>query len=215
RGARLEVALSTADGFEEPTVWFTEPEWDLYSATVTPGDIDGDGTDELVVRSTADLPKGEKAPKTTRLSLLRAGGSGFSTAGEPYDLREDIALSAPVDAGDVDGDGDAEVVAYVPGQSSARVLVMEVEDEQIQSGTTWLKRDSRGYTDLPNDRFLTDADGDGKADLVLLPSPEKRSFTVAVALSGDQMFEEPEQWTEIDCRNDPCDESWMILRSGS
>lgn len=217
-GTRIEVALSTADGFTEPETWHAEEAWDQYSTRVAAGDVDGDGADELLVRSTAQASAAASErgrSLATRLTLLKASDAELVPQGEPFELLADRALSGPVDLADVDGDGGAEVVAYIAGKVQARVLVLPIEDGQIQSGSEWFKRDGDGYLDLPQDRFLTDVDGDGRADLVTLPEWRERNFTLAVSLSQDGRFAEPEEWAEVRCRNDPCAESWSILRSGS
>lgn len=122
--------------------------------TATIGDIDKDGHGDLVV---ARAP-GEGSEKfSNRIEVVYGAKSGLSnrysvldqdTEGVPGDkTRKDNAFGKELDAGDVDGDGYADVAVGNPGQ--------RVKDQYHAGAATLLKGSACGLTGEGAQRFTT------------------------------------------------------------
>ncbi|WP_217171342.1 FG-GAP-like repeat-containing protein [Streptomyces sp. AC512_CC834] len=142
-----------------------------YSDLVA-GDLDGDGSDDLV--SFHDADTGPEVPwreATQPVSYLRGGRDGFT---QPEGTRIPDAGEGAI--GDVDGDGVDDLVLSPRGGDASRSSVTVAYGSEAGPGerTTTIDRDTPGVPgDEPQDEdaaFVTldtgDVNGDGYADVV-------------------------------------------------
>ena len=120
------------------------------------GDLDGDGDLDLVVGNEGD-----------NLILFQDAGV-FSLAPEGcLPLRAEPEETRDVELGDVDGDGDLDlvfgnVVAFVPGADAANRLLLNTGDGCFEDASERWPNASRSTFDAD----LVDLDGDGDLDLI-------------------------------------------------
>ncbi len=124
-----------------------------YSAVVGPGDLNSDGHADVIARDTGgDL-------------WLIAGVSGGAITGKPVLIGGGWNIyNRIVGAGDLTGDGIADIVATTPGGSM--YLYPGLGNGKF-GGRTYIGHGWQGYTKLAAPGDLT---GDGKGDLVAVDS---------------------------------------------
>lgn len=188
---RLVVGLNTGDGtFGAASVWF---EGDLpTTARVVGGDVDGDGTDEVLVVGSSDASYTD----TLDVQLLDAADGALSevtthgvTGGGGVTRVEDVAAT------DVDGDGTDELVAFSLGSYSGDSTTVTVTSYDGGEPTVadWYDDDlRRAEGDYSGTLLMTDVDGDGRTDLVL---PQASDSNAHVLLSDGEAFVEDASWT--------------------
>ncbi|KRF20886.1 hypothetical protein ASG90_00185 [Nocardioides sp. Soil797] len=203
----LELALSTGDGFAEPTSVGSVPAWSGYGEMMTAGDVDGDGRDDLVLRRTPDARSGS-TPRA-ELHVMLSDGDGFEAAGFPRPTPYDGPVPPPVEVADVDGDGAAEVVVYERGKPGT-LRVHRFADGGLGEGEDWAT-DPVDDPEATTGLSLIDVDGDGRADAVLQRANTRSGVRLDVAVSTGEAFGEPERWATAACVNKGCDEVWSIL----
>jgi hypothetical protein len=186
----LTVALSRGDGtFGRSRPWYRGP-LDARQAGWAVGDMDGDGDDDLVHHETVD-----QRYDVRRAQVLASSGSaedGFGVVGRPLRVPEDLDgyyfSVERLDVGDVDGDGEPEVVGLEPYGFDA--VVWEWSGSRFDSGRFWTS--TALDFDRPGDegRFgtLTDVDGDGLADVVTLGTDDRERGVLEVHLSTGTSF---------------------------
>ena len=120
------------------------------SAAAALGDLDGDGALDLVVAN-----KGQ----TNQVYLNKNDGSGGFFAGA--DIGSEVDVSTSLALGDVDGDGDLDLVVANVGQSNKRYL--NDGDGNFEVVGTAIGSETDDSTSLA----LGDVDGDGDLDLIV------------------------------------------------
>ncbi|MGW2530431.1 FG-GAP repeat domain-containing protein [Streptomyces sp. NPDC001595] len=133
------------------------------------GDVDGDGTTDLVVSAASG---GTGSSGTIRVRLLTGGRAGLETG--PVVASADTVSATGVGLGDVDGDGHQDVVFGRPTASGGGVVgVVRGTADGLAARATFIGQSTSGVpgTGESGDRFGTDlrvADitGDGYADVV-------------------------------------------------
>ena len=204
-GADIQVARSTPDGFSDPTQGYVTAEWNQFYDQLYGGDVDGDGHDDLVTHVRVPAPKGKIS---TQLRVLLARGSRF----EPVDLRRTITTTSDLNptgtTGDVDGDGSTEVVIYVEGRRRQEIRVYDAgSDGRLDAGTVWARDSEPEDREHRSSLLLSDVDGDGDDDLVLLRPADDDGYRIDVGLSDGSSFGPLQTWAEFPCFTTRCDET--------
>jgi len=148
---RLWLYPGTGTGTLSARVLIGTGGWNIYTALVGPGDMDGDGHPDLVARDSGGKLWLYKGSGTGGVALPRIliGNSGWNT------------FNALLGPGDMDGDGHPDLVArdsggklwLYKGSGTGGVVL-----PRILIGSGW-----NSFTALPTPG---DFDGDGKVDLV-------------------------------------------------
>ncbi|WP_051486171.1 serine/threonine-protein kinase [Nocardioides sp. J54] len=156
-GVRVDVALSDGERFAKPVRWARVPGVRVAEVRLGAGDADGDGNVDLVGVVPADGGGIE-------VGVLRSEGDRFAADEEWFRADWSLRDTRPV-VGDVDGDGDADVVALRAVDGGIEVVTLLAADGGLaESGRPQV-------VDLRLDRTRSvgaDTDGDGRMDLVLV-----------------------------------------------
>ncbi len=177
---------------------------DFFGATLTSGDFDGDGFDDLAIGVPFEKLDGVEAAGVAH--VLYGSPAGLKISGDqfwhrglgavPGDLGENDRFGASLAAGDFDGDGFDDVAIGAFGSTvngmqtagSATVLYGSMQGLRAGGAQSW-DQDSPGIEDQPemNDSFgyalvTNDFDGDGFDDRAIgAPSEEISGFAGAGA----------------------------------
>ncbi|MEU8957466.1 FG-GAP and VCBS repeat-containing protein [Streptomyces sp. NPDC048518] len=177
-----------------------------YSGTV--GDVDGDGYGDLITRDIGSVTEvidsdpgsitiqygGPAGPTDARKKVITQ-----ATAGVPGASEDDDAFGASLAAGDVDGDGRAEVAVGVPGESldastgTGAVVLLKGASKaaggMTGKGAVAYNQTTAGVPgvaeagdDFGRQVLLTDLNKDGRADLTAAAPGEDGTFTDSGAL---------------------------------
>lgn len=140
------------------------------------GDLDGDGTDEIVtVRSYLD--------RGAALAVVKLTGHGTEIKGETPPIGRSHRWLNPAGIADFDGDGRAEVAIVVTPHIGGTLQFWE-----FQSGRMKLDLQLRGFSNhsigsrVQEMSAVADFNGDGVVDLAL-PSDDQRSIRI-ISLAG-------------------------------
>ncbi|MFV2120359.1 FG-GAP repeat domain-containing protein [Streptomyces sp. Act-28] len=129
--------------------------WDAFNTLTGPGDLSGDGRGDLLART----PGGT-------LYLYRGDGKGYGFAGRTSVGSGWHAYNALVGAGDITGDGRADLLARTPGGTlylyPGTGVAAAPFKARVKVGTGW-----NAYTRLVAPGDIT---GDGRADLLAVTS---------------------------------------------
>ncbi|MFD4631255.1 FG-GAP-like repeat-containing protein [Streptomyces sp. NPDC058284] len=177
-----------------------------YSGTV--GDVDGDGYGDLITRDIGGITEEiDSAPGSITIQYGSSAGPTDArkkvitqaTAGVPGTSEENDAFGASLGAGDVNGDGRAEVAVGVPGESlgastgTGEVVLLKgaskADGGMTGKGAVAYSQSTAGVPGVSEtgDDFgrqvrLTDLDKDGKADLTATAPGEDGTYTDSGAL---------------------------------
>ncbi|KAF4405558.1 DUF4185 domain-containing protein [Streptomyces lycii] len=164
--ADVYVSLSTGENFGPGEKWHDDfAGWGRFPAV---GDVDGDGRDDLIA-----FTRGEEADVYVALS----DGDGFGT---PYKAHDFFAYGAESPrVGDVDGDGDDDIVTFVQGGTDA-VYVARSDGENFGAAGKWHERFSLDG-EFP---YVGDYDGDGDDDIVTFTHDSSNDVYVALSDGG-------------------------------
>ncbi|MCB9683784.1 MAG: FG-GAP repeat protein [Alphaproteobacteria bacterium] len=185
--------LGSPTGLSNPPVWLvegTERYLHLGSAVSSAGDVNGDGYDDVLVGS----PQSDGYAGLVRLYLGSAAGlstvASWTGAGDVPDRLFGNSLDS---AGDVNGDGFADVVigapfsAFGPSSGPGRVLVYLGAPTGLSPQPAWVMDDAQvsgGFGSRV--AGAGDIDGDGLSDVV-----------VSAPYYADALFEEGKAWSYL------------------
>ncbi|WPO73119.1 FG-GAP-like repeat-containing protein [Streptomyces sp. KN37] len=177
-----------------------------YSGTV--GDVDGDGYGDLITRDIGSVTEViDSAPGSITIQYGSSTGPSDArkkvitqaTAGVPGASEENDAFGASLSAGDVNGDGKAEVAVGVPGESldaatgTGAVILLKgaakAEGGMTGKGAVAYNQSTAGVPgvsetgdDFGRQVSLTDLNKDGKADLTATAPGEDGTYADSGAL---------------------------------
>jgi hypothetical protein len=80
-------------------------------------------------------------------------------------------------------------------------------DGHLDPGTVWATGSQSADRDHRSEMVLSDVDGDGDDDLVLLRPAQDGVFRVDVGLSDGSSFATPTPWATFPCFSKKCDET--------
>ena len=130
------------------------------------GDVDGDGDLDLVLANGSLDDKSAAHPRQTRLYLNN--GKGVFTDVTLSNMPVDADFSQAVFLGDLDGDGDLDIVLgnghpwlRAKGQKN-KVYINDGKGKFVDASKSW----GLGRSEVSNDLLLIDLDGDGDLDLL-------------------------------------------------
>ena len=182
---RDEIAVSQASGgqawikvYQVDQARTVVGEWNAFGLTesgadIAMGDVDGDGQDEIIV--------GDGAGGGPHVRIYEADGRLKPLSFFAFHPLYRGGLS--VAAGDVDGDGKAEIGVAQAGQEEAWTKIYRYNNQHTVLGE-W-----RVYGDIPvgANIALGDIDDDGKAELVAGPGLGGRSMVVMYEIDGQKL----------------------------
>ncbi|WP_134738598.1 protein kinase [Nocardioides sp. 503] len=185
--------LGFRDGYvADPEQWLTASDWDDDQAVVA-GDFDGDGRDDLVFQTTGP-PLAEATRRDSRLRLALSTGSGFTAPGRPQ--RYSDGGGTHPRAGDFDGDGADEVV-LVPQWYDRAILVVDVDGSRLDPQARPAPAPDNPELEMVQSMGVSDVDGDGTDDLVVLLHDSGGLAPLHVARGGTDGLVADEQWADL------------------
>lgn len=222
RGCNIWVLLSEGDGFAAAERWFDGIP--CFTPDLAVADLGSDGRDDLVWLIDDNSQWQGTVAQHDRLVPLVSDGSLFEL-GDPVQVpRSNPGGVIRLAAGDVDGDGDDEVVVATQitrqkGEYGLDYQILESEGTTLGSMTSWHRTNRYGYELTDSILTVSDVDGDGRDDVVNatalgdVTTPEDegvrpgQDVNLDVLISGSDGFEAPAQWAV--CRD--CSESFAFF----
>jgi hypothetical protein len=120
-------------------------------------DMDQDGDEDIVVAGSNPLPEGRV--------IWVENLNGLGTSWQPHPVDLDLSGVYSVDAADLDGDGDADVMAYSGGSWGVRIVAWY--ENMDGEGTDWNGHVLDETTWEAQDIASCDMDADGDPDVVV------------------------------------------------
>lgn len=186
-GVELTVARNRGDGsFEESSRWW-RGDLRALDAGWAVADFDLDGDDDLVHHTEPSAPDYKQ-----RATMLESDGAAFAISGERLRIPDRVGDSFysfdTLAAGDVDGDGTPELVAFNPYGLDAVIWRWAAVGFRAQSLWTPEGPPDKGGGNIYGG--LSDVDGDGRDDIVTVGSE-----SIKVHLSTGTSFRYAPSWT--------------------
>jgi hypothetical protein len=165
-GATAAVAVCTSTGwsFSNCAFWNTSfPDSLTYKA----GDVNGDGKADLI-----GFGQGVSGQVTVALSTGTSFGAPQIWLGSGFGIGAEV-----VDVGDIDADGDADLIAFANGASGAggEVKVAKSNRSFFDTATTWLQ----SFCWADQHPFTGDINGDGRTDVLCAVDGGNLSYGLA------------------------------------
>lgn len=160
-GQRDRVKIFGPAGAHIATVSAFDKDGAKMGLDVTTGDLDSDGTDEIIVAKRGGKPK---------VGVLNADGTQVDVF-RPYESRYRGGVN--VSAGDVDGDTFDEIIVAPAGAHTGEVLIYEQSRRNAQE---FNRRSNISYVpfpkhrELPVDVSVVDWEDDGKMEIQMVTS---------------------------------------------
>ncbi|MEX0427183.1 protein kinase [Nocardioides sp. DS6] len=190
---RLWVHHNNGSGFDKP-IKALQVEDDHFEKTAV-GDVNGDGRADYLDLDRA--PSKQNAYHTRGVSKVNTWiqqDDGTFVQQQPVDVRHQYVDGLGI--ADVDADGQNELVLVFSDLVNQRLRVSEFKDGVLQAPQLFgtLSQPST-FSDVLHPIFLSDVNGDGRADLGTFTKDEQSDdYTISVALAGDGVFLNAQTW---------------------
>lgn len=170
-----------------------------YGAKVAMGDVDGDGSGEVVVGS------GAGADIHAAVKVFKYNGSLIASIGPIADT----SYGANVAAGDVDGDGVSEIAVSMFDDTTKTNIVSlyayDITNRLIEKGRVAFSDGSR----YPANITLGDVNNDGRLELIVVSSGHVRTYTI-----NDSIVPELSGTAALTANNGPDYAAQMTIGAG-
>ncbi|MHC4298123.1 MAG: S8 family serine peptidase [Planctomycetota bacterium] len=168
---------------EMPENWDELPD-EMYIGSPLCLDVDGDGRNEIVQ---ASMSWGDFWPEGT-ITIWEDDGTSLEgwprvLGGEDY---WDSLTASGMAVGDIDGDGDYEIV--VVDDWSVMATALHVETGEVVEGDWPVEVGGYWYAYIMGSPILADLDGDGDSEIIVALDEESRESDGLFAIQGDGTF---------------------------
>ncbi|MFH1883995.1 MAG: S8 family serine peptidase [Planctomycetota bacterium] len=164
-----------------------DPEYipdEMYLGSPLCLDVDGDGRNEIVQ---ASISLGEDFWPEGTITIWKEDGT--SLPGWPKALgvsERDSITASGLAVGDIDGDGDYEIV--VVDNYNVMATALHVETGEVVDGDWPVEVGSYWYAYIIGSPILADLDGDGDSEIIVALDKESRESDGLYAIQGDGTF---------------------------
>lgn len=177
---RVRVAASTGEGFADPEAWLDPSLPERFK--VTTGDFDADGSDDLAFLTGAGTG-------AVSIEVALAADGGFRDpepwAGVDGLVWEDMRIGA----GDVDGDGRADVVELGRATTGGvEIRVFRSLGSTFEGNQVWYDEPTWTWEDVH--LVFGDVDGDRRSDVVAVQSDDGGPGLVTLRSDGTALVED-------------------------
>ncbi|WP_323136184.1 VCBS repeat domain-containing M23 family metallopeptidase [Micromonospora sp. NBC_01655] len=175
------VATSTGSSFTGTSVKWNDF-FGLNGETLTTGDVNGDGKDDIIA-----FTHGSLADVYVALST----GTSFAPATKWHDW---FAPGAEVaTTGDVNGDGKDDIITFTHDNTADVYVALSTGTSFTGTAIKW-----HDYFSIPGEHPATgDVNGDGKDDIITFTQGPTTASDVIIALSNGTTFGTPQKWHDL------------------